>query len=185
MKNVIKAPNKILRKKIPYTTDIDQRYTVISQDMFKIIKQDSVAGLAANQIGYEVPMIAIKIPEQAGEVNKVLFIINPEIVETKGTISFREKCLSLPGVTCVTERYREVRVKGMDLHGQYISKRFRGITSVVVQHEIDHLHGRLMTDHGTIVEQKRVKNEEENKRSTGDIQRGKGINKSDGNVTLH
>ena len=51
MKNVIKAPNKILKKKIAYTTDIDQRYTVISQAMYKIVKQDSVSGLAANQIG--------------------------------------------------------------------------------------------------------------------------------------
>ena len=185
MKNVIKAPNKILKKKIAYTTDIDQRYTVISQAMYKIVKQDSVSGLAANQIGYEVPMIAIKIPGQAGEINKVLFIINPEIVEYKGTISFREKCLSLPGITCITERHHEVRIKGIDLHGQYINKRFRGITSVVVQHEIDHLHGVLMTDHGKIIEQKKVNSEEERQGSNNSIKRGKSINKSDRNVTLH
>ena len=189
MKNknkIVKAPNEILRKKVDDTTLIDDKYRVVAEYMLQTLQQHNAAGLAANQVGYDMPIIAIRIPENKDQVNEILFIINPQIVEQKGELSFREKCLSLPGITCLTTRSREVRIKGVDLHGHIIAKRLRGTAAVIAQHEIDHLEGVLMTDHGTIVERKKVYNEKERKSRDADSNpRGKSVSKSDRDITLH
>ena len=94
--------------------------------------------------------------------------------------------MSLPGITCLTTRSREVRIKGVDLHGHIIAKRLRGTAAVIAQHEIDHLEGVLMTDHGTIVEQKKVYNEKERQpRNADSNKRGKEVSQSNRDVTLH
>ena len=72
---IIKAPNDILRKKVDDTTLIDDKYRVVAEYMLQTLQQYNAAGLAANQVGYDMPMIAIRIPENKDQVNEILFCL--------------------------------------------------------------------------------------------------------------
>ena len=118
-------------------------------------------GLAAPQVGVSVQLAVVQDgPERWGrltederaarERNALPFavLVNPALqpVEGDGQVSFYEGCLSVPGLTGVVARYRTVRVKALDEHGQPVDRVFSGWAARIVQHEVDHLGGRLYLD---------------------------------------
>jgi peptide deformylase len=118
-------------------------------------------GLAAPQVGVSVQLAVVQDgPERWGQLtederaarerNALPFavLVNPALqpVEGDGQVSFYEGCLSVPGLTGVVARYRTVRVKALDEHGQPVDRVFSGWAARIVQHEVDHLGGRLYLD---------------------------------------
>jgi len=139
-KTILTYPNEILRKTCTTVDQVDWARTVIP-DMVKLMTESGGIGLAAPQIGIPSRLFIMKLPDGNLEV-----FINPEYVSLSGTISVTEGCLSLPGVSKTVKRKSKVTIKATTLKGTEITRTFEGLAACVVQHEMDHLIGKLIID---------------------------------------
>ena len=136
-------PDPVLRQKAKRVRTIDGSIKKLIADMLETVHADPErVGLAAPQIGVSLRVIVIGIP---GEEDIVL--INPEIVRKKGERSVSEGCLSFPGYFGQISRAESVTVKGRDLKWREIRIKAEGLLAQTLEHEIDHLNGRLYIDH--------------------------------------
>jgi len=136
-------PDPVLRQKAKRVRTIDGSIKKLIADMLETVHADPErVGLAAPQIGVSLRVIVIGIP---GEEDIVL--INPEIVRKKGERSVSEGCLSYPGYFGQISRAESVTVKGRDLKWREIRIKAEGLLAQALEHEIDHLNGRLYIDH--------------------------------------
>ena len=132
--------NKILRTKCKEITEVTPATKKLVIDMVDTMMSHKAIGLAANQIGKSVRVIVWKnnCPMRC--------MINPEIVDSKGEIANREACLSLPKANIFKRRKNQITVDYFDLDMVKHTKTFMGTDAIIIQHEIDHLDGKLMTD---------------------------------------
>ena len=110
------------------------------EEMTNIMRIEGGIALAANQVGIPKRFFIMKIEEQTK------LFINPEILEMSGTSSYEEGCLSIPGVSAKTQRAKTIKLKFKDRDFADQQEEFIGINAVAVQHEIDHLDGKLYID---------------------------------------
>jgi len=109
--------------------------------MFETMTAENGIGLAANQIGHSDMVFILKDGESYIEY------VNPEILSQEELVDFEgEGCLSIPGVVAKTKRYRKLKLKYQDKNGQELTKDFEDLGAFAVQHEIDHLNGKLYID---------------------------------------
>jgi len=135
--------NKILREKTQSVDKIDEEILTLAKDMIETMEQSNGIGLAANQIGRNLRMFIL--PKNLCE--KQIFI-NPEIIKmSKNTYTIEEGCLSLPGVFLPTERAKSLKIKAIDKDGKRFKLKADDLLARVIQHEIDHLNGILITDY--------------------------------------
>lgn len=128
----------ILNESIPEVESIDDSLVLLAKDMISIMQEASGVGLAASQIGVKKRMFVYDIgggPQQ---------IINPTIIESDGTWTYEEGCLSVPGWTWPIARPKKVFLKGLDIDGNEISIEADELLGRVFQHELDHLNGILL-----------------------------------------
>jgi peptide deformylase len=135
--------NPILRQKAKkvkqITTDIKQ----LVLDMIETLKANNGAGLAAPQIGQPLRIIVAKPDEN----KEALVLINPQIIKTSRKKEIMEEgCLSLPDISVPVKRAAKITVQGLDINGQTVKIKAKGILARVIQHEIDHLDGILIID---------------------------------------
>ena len=136
-------PDPVLRQKAKRVRTIDGSIKKLIADMLETVHADPErVGLAAPQIGVSLRVIVIGIP---GE--KDIVLINPEIVRKKGERSVTEGCLSVPEYFGQISRAESVTVKGRDLKWKEIRIKAEGLLAQALEHEIDHLNGRLYIDH--------------------------------------
>jgi len=137
------SPDPVLRQKAKRVRTIDGSIKKLIADMLETVHADPErVGLAAPQIGVSLRVIVIGIP---GE--KDIVLINPEIVRKKGERSVSEGCLSFPGYFGQISRAEIVTAKGRDPSGKEIRIKAEGLLAQALEHEIDHLNGRLYIDH--------------------------------------
>ena len=110
-------------------------------------------GLAATQVNVQERVIVIDISESRDDL---LVLINPEIILKEGTIIFEEGCLSVPGVFDRVERFERVKVRALDKLGEEFDLDAEGILSVCIQHEIDHLDGKVFVEYLSRLKQGRI-----------------------------
>jgi len=127
----------ILRKPCKTVEDFSQLDGLIDSLGF-IMEKNSGCGLAAPQVGDSRKVLIAKIN------NNPKVFVNPTIENAKGYVPFLEGCLSFPGITVPTMRRYSIDLKYQDKNGSEIEKTFKGISAIVLQHEIDHLNGKLM-----------------------------------------
>ena len=140
-RKLIDSQNPILRKKSQKIGQIDSEIKELSQDMSQIMVEKQGVGLAAVQIG-ELKRIILAQTE-----NGLKFFINPEIVKkSRQTEILEEGCLSLPGLWLKIKRPNQVEVKFLNLQGQEEIIKAQGLLARILQHEIDHLDGKLIID---------------------------------------
>ena len=125
----------------PVTTINDFLYTLI-EDMLETMYEAPGVGLAAPQVGINKQVVVFDI----GDGPQCL--INPEIISKEGEEEGEEGCLSVPGRQRIIKRACQIKVKALDLEGQEQIITFEGFPARVVQHELDHLQGRLIIDSG-------------------------------------
>ncbi len=121
-------------------------------DMLETMRDAPGVGLAAPQIGINLRVAVIEYPEDeedAENTRRVYEIINPEVVKQKGTDSGQEGCLSIPGLAADVDRPTYVLLKAQDRNGKEIRIKAYDWLARIFLHEIDHLHGVLMTDRAT------------------------------------
>ena len=136
-------PDPVLRQKARRVRNIDASIKKLVADMLETMHADpGRAGLAAPQIGVSLRVIVIGIPEREDVV-----IINPEIVRRSGERLLDEGCLSVPGYVGEIMRAETVTVKGRDITGKEMRLKADELLAQALEHEIDHLNGKLYIDH--------------------------------------
>lgn len=143
-----------LRKKCEQVTDVGVAERMLIQSMIKTMYASKGIGLAAPQIGINRQILVI----DTGDGEGPLAMVNPKVVKTDRYAEMEEGCLSIPDVHVVVERPYEVFVQYTDANNHRQEKRFTELKSRAVQHEIDHLHGRLIVDYATDAELAKYKN---------------------------
>jgi peptide deformylase len=150
---ILTYPNEILRKKTLPVTTVDDEVKKLVNDMAETMYSEPGVGLAANQVGVLKRVVVIDIEYTDGKPNLIV-LINPEIVEREGTSIMDEGCLSLPGINEPVERSASVKVKALGIDGNEVLVSADGFFSHAVQHELDHLDGKLFIDHLSFLKRK-------------------------------
>ncbi len=140
---IVKYPDPVL--KTPSEPVADSKEIVARlDDLVKTLHEAKGVGLAANQVGIARRFCLINVE---GEGGKDLVLLNPEILEGRGEATATEGCLSLPGLEVKVKRFEWVKVRAETLDGKLIELEGDGLFARAVQHELDHLNGKLIVDH--------------------------------------
>jgi peptide deformylase len=139
-------PDPVLRTHAESVENIDVEIQELVDNMIETMYNAPGIGLAANQVGELKRVIVFDFrPEEAGRDPGVL--INPEIVLSKGEITYEEACLSVVDFSAEITRKGQVKVRGIDRQGKPMDVEADGLLAICLQHEIDHLDGILFIDH--------------------------------------
>ena len=161
IRKIVVWPDPALAEVAKPVTTFDESVRALVSDMFDTMYKARGIGLAATQIAIPQRVIVIdldprrdaeKDPEVAEELASwgfkgPLAVINPEIVSAEGDISWNEGCLSVPGITEQVKRREHVVVKAFDRDGAVFELNAHGLFAVCLQHEIDHLNGKMFVDY--------------------------------------
>ena len=140
---IVHYPNPILAKKAEPVASAKSVERKFLKGMVEIMYQDDGVGLAAPQVGVSKQIIVISPRAKKGE-ERILF--NPEILEESGEEIGLEGCLSLPGISGEVRRAVQITFQAMDIQGNLIKETVIGFEARVIQHEVDHLNGKVFID---------------------------------------
>jgi len=151
---ILEFPDERLRKKAAVVKTVDDKIKRLVDDMLETMYQSHGVGLAATQIDVHQRVIVIDVSE---EKDDPLYLINPEIIEKDGIKESEEGCLSVPGFFEKVKRAEHIRVKALNREGQSFEFEARDLLAVCVQHEMDHLSGKLFVDYISPLKRQRIK----------------------------
>jgi peptide deformylase len=151
---ILEFPDERLRKKAEKVQAVDDSVRKLVDDMFETMYESRGVGLAATQVNVHRRVIVIDVSE---EKNAPLCLINPEIVAKDGTEESEEGCLSVPGFFEKVQRAEHVRVRALNRDGQPFELEASDLLAVCVQHEMDHLDGKLFVDYLSPLKRQRIK----------------------------
>lgn len=147
MTDILILPHPALRRGSAAVERVDENIRILSERMLATMYASKGVGLAAPQIGIALNVIVVDVSRQH-DAEYPLCLVNPEIlVCSDETISFEEGCLSLPGIYAEITRPKELEVQYLDLNEKRQRLVAKGFLATCLQHEIDHLNGRLFIDH--------------------------------------
>ena len=157
IRKILKFPDQDLRIKAKPVESFDDELKTLTDDMFETMHSVNGIGLAATQIGVAKQVAVIDI---SPEKNEPLIIVNPEIqiLDPSKTEDYDEGCLSVPGFFEKISRPSDIKLSYQDLSGQQHEIKPEGLLTKVVQHELDHLNGRLFVDHISELKRRRIRN---------------------------
>lgn len=144
--NIVKYPHPALRHKSKVLLQIDKEVRLIAGRMLEIMYEHHGLGLAANQVAWPFQMLVMNDLSDPEQKDHERVLINPVIVERKGTMEGDEGCLSFPDLFQKVRRAKSVKVHAYNLEGQAIEVSASELSSRILQHEIDHLQGILFID---------------------------------------
>ncbi len=154
---ILEFPDPRLRKKAVPVDKVDTALKQTIDDMFETMYAASGIGLAATQVNIQKRFLIIDLADEEEEHNPLVFI-NPEItVLDPEPYRHEEGCLSVPGYFEFVERPRKVLVKALNKEGEPFEIEAEGLLAVCVQHEIDHLNGKLFVDYLSVLKRQRIK----------------------------
>jgi len=148
-------PDPVLRMVAEPVTDFDEKLARLVQDMAETMYTSPGVGLAAPQVGVSRRLFVIDIASPSRE--NLLVFVNPEIIERDGEITWEEGCLSFPDVHTDVERARRVVVRALDTEGEEFELEAEDLLAVAIQHELDHLDGRLLIDNMSLLDKAQLK----------------------------
>ncbi|PHM74409.1 peptide deformylase [Xenorhabdus kozodoii] len=164
--NILTIPDERLRQKCVDVTDFDKVQTLIDDMLETMYNTDNGIGLAAPQVGRKEAVLVIDLTPNR---DQPMVLVNPKIVEKERRVVNQEGCLSIPGYYADVERFESVKVDAFDRFGKPVTIESEDFLSIVMQHEIDHLHGIVFIDYLSPLKRKmalkKVKNNLRNKRS--------------------
>lgn len=141
---ILEFPDERLRKKALPIEAVDDAIRQSLDDMLETMYAAPGVGLAAPQVNLQQRMVVIDVTE---EKNDPLCLINPEITAKEGQEESEEGCLSVPGIFENVERAAAITVRALNRHGESIEIQADGLLAVCIQHELDHLDGKLFVDY--------------------------------------
>ncbi|MDD3579760.1 MAG: peptide deformylase [Desulfobacca sp.] len=142
---ILKYPDPVLKQPSVPVEEINDEVQKLIDDMTETMYQAPGIGLAANQVGalHRVIVFDVSPPE---ERPKPVVIVNPKIIAAEGEVKYTEACLSVGDFSSEVRRKARVTVSGLDRQGHPLEIEGEGLLAIVLQHEIDHLDGRLFID---------------------------------------
>lgn len=169
---VLKYPDPKLRKKALSVTEVTDQHRTLVSNMIETMYEENGIGLAAPQVGESVRLLVIDtrptddngnpttegLTELEKTVVQPLVIFNPEILKATEKTTYEEGCLSVPGFFDTVERSLYVEVKGLDQNGKELVIKTDGLLAICLQHEMDHLEGKLFIDRLSFVKSNKIKN---------------------------
>jgi len=154
LRTILEFPDPRLRTRAEPVTRFDADLGSLIDDMLETMYAAPGIGLAATQVDVHRRLIVIDISK---EHNEPLVLVNPEILAREGEANTEEGCLSVPGIFDEIKRAAKVRVRAQDRHGATFEQDFDDILAVCIQHEMDHLEGRLFVDYLSDLKRERIR----------------------------
>ncbi|MCC7256015.1 MAG: peptide deformylase [Dokdonella sp.] len=141
---ILEFPDPRLRTKAQPVTVFDAQLKQLVADMFETMYAAPGVGLAATQVNVHQQLLVMDMSEDKSDAR---VLINPRLLEKSGEQIFQEGCLSFPGIYADVERALRVKVAAQDVDGKDVEFEVEGPLAVCVQHEMDHLAGKVFVDH--------------------------------------
>lgn len=141
---ILEYPDPRLRTKAQPVAVFDTTLQTLIDDMFETMYAAPGIGLAATQVNVHRQLLILDVSE---EKNQPLVLINPRIVASEGSQTYQEGCLSVPGIYADVDRADRISVEALDRLGQPLKFEADGLLAVCIQHEMDHLAGKLFVDY--------------------------------------
>lgn len=141
---ILEFPDERLRTVAKPVDRFDEHLRTLADDMIETMYRAQGVGLAATQVNVHLRVLVLDVSEQQ-DTPRVY--VNPEIVASEGSETCEEGCLSVPGIYAEVSRADTVRVAAFDQHGNAFEEDLEGLHAVCLQHEIDHLNGKLFVDY--------------------------------------
>ena len=160
---ILHFPDPRLRIKAKPLAEVTVATRTLIRDMLETMYAAPGIGLAATQVGVDQRLIVLDVSEHGDHPQA---FINPEILSREGTEVMQEGCLSVPGVYEEVERAERIRVKALDPEGKPVEFDADGLLAVCIQHEIDHLNGKLFVDYLSDLKRERIRKKLEKERKT-------------------
>jgi peptide deformylase len=153
--NILEYPHPRLRIKAAPVTVVDEQIVQLVDDMFETMRDAQGIGLAASQVDVQKRIIVMDISELRDEPR---VYINPEIeILEPDTTPYEEGCLSVPGFYEAVDRPAHVMIRALDRQGNAFEEEAKGLLAVCIQHEIDHLEGKLFVDYLSPLKRDRIR----------------------------
>ena len=151
---ILRYPDPRLKKVAAEVSSIDEGVRQLARDMAETMYEAPGIGLAATQVNVHKRVIVIDISETR---DQLLVLINPRVLSSEGLQVCEEGCLSVPGIYDKVERAERVSVRYLDTDGKSQELSAEGLLAVCIQHEIDHLDGKVFVEHLSLLKQSRIK----------------------------
>lgn len=152
--DILHFPDPRLRTVAQPVTEVDASLRQLIDDMLETMYAAPGIGLAATQVNIDKRVVVIDVSE---EKEQPLCLINPEVLELSGIEEMEEGCLSVPGFYETVQRAERVRVRALDRDGNPLELEADGLLAVCIQHEIDHLDGKLFVDYLSQLKRTRIR----------------------------
>lgn len=168
---ILEFPDPRLRTRAVPVTTFDAALSRLIDDMFETMYAAPGIGLAASQVDVHRQLIVM---DCSGDRSDPQVFINPEILSREEVGVMEEGCLSVPGIFDEVERAQRVRVRAHDRNGQVFERDLEGIHAVCLQHEMDHLDGKLFVDYLSMLKRDRIRRKLEKERRDRPAKQGAG-----------
>ena len=152
--DILVYPDSRLRTVASTVNEVDVETQALIDNMFETMYAAPGIGLAATQVNVHKRLVVIDISE---ECDKPYVFINPELLELKGEEEMQEGCLSVPGYYETVKRAEKVRVRALNRNGESFELTAEGLLAVCIQHEIDHLDGKVFVDYISTLKRDRIR----------------------------
>jgi peptide deformylase len=151
---ILEFPDPRLRKRAAPVEVVDESLRQLIDDMFETMYEAPGIGLAATQVDVHRRLLVADVSQEKDQPH---VLINAEILEKDGSAVTEEGCLSVPGYYEEVERAEHIKVRYLDRDGNEQESEFEGLLAVCVQHEMDHLEGKLFVDYLSEVKRQRIR----------------------------
>ena len=152
--NILRYPDVRLHKTAAPVTVFDPSLKALVRDMAETMYAAPGVGLAAIQVDVPKQVIVVDVSDRR---DSLVVLVNPEIVEANGVSDIEEGCLSVPGIYDVVERAERVKVRAFDQNGNAFTLEAQGLLAVCIQHEMDHLKGKVFVEYLSPLKQQRIR----------------------------
>jgi peptide deformylase len=152
--DILEFPDPRLRTKAQSVNEVDDSVRTLIDDLFETMYAAPGIGLAASQVNVHRRIIVVDVSENRDEPHA---FVNPELTVFGETVETEEGCLSVPGFYEPVTRHEGVRVRALDRDGNPFEAEFEGLLAICVQHECDHLEGKLFVDYLSGLKRTRIK----------------------------
>ncbi len=151
---ILEFPDERLRKKAAVVKVVDDKIRRLLDDMLETMYDSRGVGLAATQVDVHQRIVVIDVSD---DKEAPLILINPEIIEKDGVKEAEEGCLSVPGFFEKVTRAEHIRVRALNREGEIFEIEATELLAICIQHEVDHLDGKLFVDHISPLKRQRIK----------------------------
>ncbi len=152
--SILRYPDARLHKVAAPVTVFDDTLKKLVQDLAETMYAAPGIGLAATQVDVHKQVIVVDVSDRR---DALVVLVNPEIVESSGVSDIEEGCLSVPGIYELVERAERVKVRAFDQNGTAFTLEAQGLLAVCIQHEMDHLKGKVFVEHLSQLKQQRIR----------------------------